>query len=38
MLNPEQQKVLDDVIDGHNVFITGGAGAPFLWMKPQTTR
>lgn len=25
-LNPEQQKVLDDVVDGHNIFITGGAG------------
>ncbi len=25
-LNPEQQRALDDVIDEHNVFITGGAG------------
>jgi ATP-dependent DNA helicase PIF1 len=25
-MNPEQQNALDDVMDGNNVFITGGAG------------
>ena len=25
-LNPEQQRALDDVVNEHNVFITGGAG------------
>ena len=25
-LNPEQQRALDDVVNDHNVFITGGAG------------
>jgi len=37
MMNPEQQRALDDVRNGKNVFITGGAGVGKSYLVNEIT-